>query len=168
MSPLYDGRMESGRKQGFSLLELMIVVSIIAILALMTLPNYIDKMVRDQVAEALPLADVAKPVVELAWRVDGTLPANNAAADLPPPEKIVSALVKSVAVDQGAIHITFGNKAHKTLQGKVLTLRPAVVEDARIVPVAWLCGGAAAPDKMTAKGQNRTSVPKGLLPVRCR
>lgn len=160
--------MERGLKRGFTLLELMVVVSIIAILALMTLPTYIDKMVRDQVAEALPLADVAKPVVELAWRSGAPLPADNAAADLPAPDKIVSTLVKSVAVEQGAIHITFGNKAHKTINGKVLTLRPAGVEDARIVPLAWLCGAASAPDKMTAKGEDRTNVPRALLPVRCR
>jgi type IV pilus assembly protein PilA len=164
----YDGRMESGRERGFTLLELLVVLSIIAILALMALPTYIDKMVRDQVAEALPLADVAKPVVEVAWRAGAALPADNAAADLPPPDKIVSTLVKSVTLEQGAIHIVFGNNAHKTLTGKTLTLRPAVVEDARVVPVAWLCGGAAAPEKMTAHGEDRTTVPKGLLPVRCR
>jgi type IV pilus assembly protein PilA len=153
---------------GFTLIELMVVVSIVAILAFMALPSYIDKMVRDQVAEALPLADIAKGGVQLAWLGGAALPADNAAASLPPPEKIVSALVKSVTVDQGAIHIVFGNKAHRTLAGKVLTVRPAVVEDAPIVPITWLCGGATAPDKMTAKGENRTTVPKALLPLRCR
>jgi len=37
-----------------------------------------------------------------------------------------------------------------------------------IVPVTWLCGMAPAPGKMTAKGVNRTDIPVGLLPLRCR
>jgi type IV pilus assembly protein PilA len=76
--------------------------------------------------------------------------------------------VQSVTLENGAIHIAFGNRAHKTLQGKVLTLRPAGVDDARVVPLAWLCGHAPAPDKMTALGQDRTTVPPGMLPLRCR
>jgi type IV pilus assembly protein PilA len=43
-----------------------------------------------------------------------------------------------------------------------------VVEDAAIVPVAWVCGYAAVPDKMTVKGVNRTDVQKSWLPVNCR
>ena len=43
--------------------------------------------------------------------------------------------------------------------GKVLTLRPAVVEEAPVVPVAWVCGSAEAPDKMTVKGKNETNIP---------
>jgi type IV pilus assembly protein PilA len=87
---------------------------------------------------------------------------------LPAPEKIVNQRVKKVTVDRGAIHIEFGNQAHRALQGKVLTVRAAGVDDARIVPVTWLCAGAATPDKMTVQGQDRTTVPRGLLPVRCR
>jgi len=59
--------------------------------------------------------------------------------------------VTNVAVEAGAVHITFGNQANAALKGKVLTLRPAIVEDATIVPVAWVCGNAAAPDKMTPR-----------------
>jgi len=54
------------------------------------------------------------------------------------------------------------------LKGKILTLRPAVVEDAPVVPVTWLCGYAGAPQKMTAMGTNRTDVPRAVLPSRCR
>lgn len=154
--------------QGFSLLELMVTLSVVAVLMLIALPSYLDKIVRDQVAEALPLADIAKAPVELAWKTGAALPADNAAAGLPPPELIVSNLVKSVTIDQGAIHIAFGNKANRTLKDKVLTVRPAVVEGAPVVPVAWLCGRAGAPEKMTAKGDNRTTVPAGVLPMRCR
>jgi len=50
----------------------------------------------------------------------------------------------------------------------VLTLRPAVVEDAPIVPVTWVCGHAAPPGKMTVKGENKTDIPITYLPFRCR
>lgn len=159
---------KSRGRQGFTLLELLVVVAVIAILALIALPNTMDRLVREQVVEALPLADVLKPPVEAAWRGGTPLPADNAAADLPPPEKIVSRLVQSVRLENGAIHLTFGNSAHRLLAGKVLTLRPAGVESARIVPLTWLCAGAAAPGNTTVQGENRTTVPAGLLPVRCR
>ena len=144
------------------------VVAIVAILALMALPSYQDKLVRDQIIEALPLADVAKPPITVAAGLKLPFPADNAAAGLPPAEKIVSNLVSSVAVEGGPIHITFGNRVNGAIKGKVLSLRPAVVEDAPIVPVAWICGFAPVPGNMTAKGANRTDVPARYLPFKCR
>jgi type IV pilus assembly protein PilA len=96
------------------------------------------------------------------------LPDSNEAAGLPPADKIVSNLVSSVSVKGGAINVTFGNHANSALKGKVLTLRPAVVADAPIVPVAWVCGNSTPPDKMTVKGENRTSIPAAFLPLKCR
>lgn len=154
--------------RGFTLIELMVALSVLVILLLLALPNFSDRAMREQIAEALPLADLAKPPVEAAWRASLPLPADNAAAGLPPPEKIVNQWVRAVTVQDGAIHIAFGNKANRALQGKTLTLRPAGVTDARIVPVTWLCGRASAPPQMTAQGQDRTDVPAQVLPVRCR
>jgi len=155
-------------RRGFTLIEMMVVLAIIAILALMAYPSYQDKFARDQINEALPLADLAKAPVAASWLLLKTLPADNAAAGLPPPEKIVSNLVSSVALEGGAIHITFGNRAAAALKGKVLTLRPAVVEDAQIVPVAWVCGTASVPGNMVARGVNRTTIPTAYLPGKCR
>jgi type IV pilus assembly protein PilA len=73
-----------------------------------------------------------------------------------------------VALEAGAIHITFGNRANGALQGKMLTLRPAVVDDAPIVPIAWVCGLAPVPGNMSAKGANRTNIPANYLPLKCR
>ena len=156
------------RTCGFTLVEMMVVIGIVAILALMAIPTYQDKFIRDQVAEALPLADLAKPPVALSWAVLQTFPADNAAAGLPVAEKIVNNFIGSVAIQGGAINITFGNKANHAILGKVLSLRPAVVEDAPIVPVTWVCGYATAPEKMTIKGENKTNIPPGYLPIRCR
>jgi type IV pilus assembly protein PilA len=165
---LTQGQDAPPRRGGFTLLELMVVVGVVAILALMALPSYQDKIIRDQIAEALPLADLAKAPVAAAWAATQTFPADNAAAALPPADKIVNNFVSAVAVQNGAIHITFGNRVNNQIKGKVLTLRPAVVEDAPVVPVTWVCGAAPAPDKMTVKGENRTSIPAGFLPFRCR
>ena len=68
----------------------------------------------------------------------------------------------------GAIHITFGNRANFLINGKVLSIRPAVVDDAPIVPVTWVCGTAEVPGKMTVKGENRTNIETGYLPFNCR
>jgi type IV pilus assembly protein PilA len=160
--------MSTPHRRGFTLIELMMVLAIIAILALIALPSFQDRIIRNQIREALPLADLAKPPVQAAWAASQPLPADNAAAGLPAPDRIVNQLVQSVALSDGAIHMTFGQRANGALQGKTLTLRPAVVEDARIVPITWLCGAAPVPNNMTARGEDRTTVPARFLPPRCR
>jgi type IV pilus assembly protein PilA len=153
---------------GFSMMEMLAVMAVIAILATLAVPTYLDKIIRDQVVEALPLADIAKVPVANAWAGLQTFPADNTAADLPAPDKIVNYVVSSVTVRGGAIDITFGNRANSVLSGKVLTLRPAVVDDAPIVPITWVCGYAAAPAKMAVKGTSNTSVAARYLPLKCR
>ncbi len=153
---------------GMTLIEILVVVAIIAILALMAAPGLQERTIREQVAAAAPLADVAKTPIAATWAATQTFPADNAAAGLPVPDKIVSNYVSAVAVANGAIHLTFGNNINAALKGKILTIRPAVVEDAPIVPVAWICGNARPPDQMTVKGENRTNLPPAFLPVNCR
>lgn len=163
--PLHRG---ARRNPGFTIVEMMVIVGIVAILALMALPVYTDKIIRDQIAEALPLADIVKAPVAAMWTARKAFPADNAAAGLPQADKIVNNFISSVTVENGAIHIAFGNRVNAQIKGKVLTLRPAVVVDTPIVPVTWVCGNAPAPDKMTAVGENKTDIPPLYLPFRCR
>jgi type IV pilus assembly protein PilA len=156
------------RHDGFSMMELMVVLAVIAILALMAVPSLTDKIIRDQIVESLPLADIAKAPVSASWATTRTLPADNAAAGLPASDKIVNNYIRSVSVREGAIDITFGNNAHTLIKDKVLTLRAAVVEDSPVVPVTWVCGNAAAPAPMTIRGENGTNIPAGYLPLKCR
>ncbi len=153
---------------GFSLLELMIVVAIIVILALIALPGVPDKLVRDRIVESVKLADIVKAPVAAAWSATGKLPVDNVEAGLPAADKIVNDYISSVAVESGAIQVTFGNHANAAIRGKVLSLRPGVIEDARIVPVSWVCGDADPPGKMVVKGLNKTSIAARYLPLNCR
>ena len=155
-------------RDGFSMIEIAVALAIIAILATLAVPSFQGSIVRDQIVSAVPLADIAKKPVALSWAALQVLPADNGSAGLPAPDKIVNNYISAVAVEDGAIQITFGNNVNSGIAGKVLTLRPAVVEDAPVVPVAWVCGFAAVPGNMTAMGDNRTNIPIGYLPLNCR
>lgn len=154
-------------QRAFSLIEMMVVIAIITILAGMAIPSYLNKIVREQIEAALPLSNLAKEPISALWKDQQILIPDNQTALLPVPEKIVSNLISSVKIEEGAIHMTFGNKANGYLKNKVLTLRPAVVPDAAMVPVAWVCGNSEAPDKMSVMGTNRTTIDAKYLPLAC-
>ena len=153
---------------GFSAIEMMVVVAIIGILAMIAIPSSLNRIIREQVAATIPWSDAAKEPVALLWKTTGKLPADNKEANLPSADKMVSNFVTNLSVENGAIHMTLGNKVNGKLQGKVLSMRPAVVDGEQVVPVAWICGNAKTPDKMTVKGDNKTSIADEYLPFACR
>lgn len=158
----------TGQHHGFTLVEMMVVIAVIGILALMAVPSFQERIVREQIVAAVPLADIAKTPIAASWAMTQSFPPDNTSAGLPAADKIVNNFITALSVQDGVIHLTFGNRAHSTIIGKVLTLRPAVVEDAPVVPVTWVCANAMGPDKMMVKGENKTTVPNQYLPLGCR
>ena len=154
--------------RGFTLIELMIVVAIMGILATIAMPTFQDRVIRSQVTEALNLADFAKRGVAEFYARSKRMPRDNSEAGLPPADRIVGNYVTALAVKDGVILVTFGNRVNVNIEGKRLAIRPAVVEGYPAVPIAWVCGNADAPNKMKVAGANETTLPGPHLPIDCR
>lgn len=80
--------MKTIKHGGFSLIELMIVVSIISILAMIATPSYQNYTRRARFAEVIATADVYKTAVALAIQEGSTLDEiNDGQAGIPLPPK---------------------------------------------------------------------------------
>jgi type IV pilus assembly protein PilA len=154
--------------RGFTLIEVMIVVAVLGILSMMAIPSYQDRVIRTQVGEGLNLAEFVRQSVQDYYKKNHRLPADNAAIGLPDSKLIIGNYVSDVAVRDGVVVITYGNRVNRFIAGKKLTLRPAVVEGHPVVPIAWICGNASVPQKMQVRGKNDTDIPGPHLPIDCR
>lgn len=135
-------------QQGFTLIELMIVVAIIGILAAVAIPAYTDYTVRSQVTEGLTLTKEVKVAVG-EFRADrGRLPTTHASASLPLATSITGSYVEQVAWDgTGGITITYGNKVNAVIDQATITMAAATPGGTvtSSSPLTWVCGNAAFP-----------------------
>jgi len=154
--------------KGFTLIELMIVVAIIGILAVHAVPSFQETLVRSQIAEAIGLADPIKKNISEYFYTYKQFPQHNEMAGIPKAEHLVGNFVTNMQVENGALHITLGNRINSSFNGKVLTLRPAFVSENLNSPISWLCGYAEPVNKMVAQGENKTNVSPINLSINCR
>lgn len=124
--------------------------------------------VRAQVSEGLAMAGLAKVTVAEHHITLGRFPIDNAEAGLPAQDLLIGNYVSGIRVEDGAIHIAFGNRADKAIRDRLLSLRPAFPTAGPSGHISWWCGYAPAIERMSANGRNLTSIPALYLPVQCR
>jgi len=110
-------------QQGFTLIELMIVVAIIGILAAIAIPQYAEYTNRARVSEGLQLSAGAKTGVAEFYSSNAVYPSSNAEAGLAAPGDIVGNNVTSVEVaGAGEITITYTGLSVSTCGAGVLVV----------------------------------------------
>ncbi len=180
-------------QQGFTLIELMIVVAIIGILAAVAIPAYQDYTIRAQVTEGLSLAADAKVSYSEFIMNRGRGPTvfsaalgSNPSLGLASPLSLSGNYTVSITANgTGGINIVYGNRANNNITNAATNLLTLVTATDLPLPLAgtpgpspttntaWVCGFAPAPQiagapRILGTTAAPTTISRRYLPADCR
>jgi len=163
-------RMRSHQPNGFTLIELMIVIAIIGILAVIAVPAYQNYTIRAQVTEGLNLAIDIKVALGEYYAETGAFPA--ADVTTAPPTGLgfpaAPAGVYSTAdlLAGGVIQITYnGPRTSALLTGNIVAIRAGTNANDDLL---WTCGNAAPAGTVLSANPTSPGMNAEWLPAPCR
>ncbi len=147
-------------QQGFTLIELMIVVAIIGILAAVALPAYQDYTIRAKMSEVILALSACRTSITEVYQSGGTAPgANNWGC-----EGVTSKYVGALSTDVDGVVVATVTGVSASVNGSCVTLIPMINATTTADSTAnmgeglygWICGGTG------------TDVLPNYLPGSCR
>lgn len=170
-------------QNGFTLIELMIVVAIVGILAAIALPSYQDYTVRAQVSEAMSLAAELKTGVTESF-VDGdaaglgryiaTVNADGAAGGPATTQKVTVINISNAPANLGSITLTLGGIPQLAGANQIVispTINGGVISAVNSTgTMRWVCAGAVGSKADVDAGfaVTKGTVLSNFLPSECR
>ena len=124
--------------RGFTLIEVMIVVVIVALLLSFAVPSYQNYVTRTQVAEGLSLSASVKIAVSEFYVTEGVWPGNNAEANVPDKHDIIGDFTEHISVKDNIIEIKYGYGAGPAIFNEKILLTAT----ANGSNMAWACASA--------------------------
>ena len=130
------------KQNGFTLIELMIVVAIIGIQAALALPAYQTYTARAQLAEALTLAGGLRSAIHEYHDNHGVWPSNNASAGVATPASVSGAYVASVTLNgPNIVALMRSSGVSAGVAGQTLTLATTTTGNGSYT---WTCSSSAS------------------------
>ena len=147
-------------QQGFTLIELMIVVAIIGILAAVALPAYQDYTIRAKMSEVILALSACRTSITEVYQTGGTAPGANSWGC----ENVTSKYVAALSTDPNGVVIATVQNISASVNGSCVTLIPMINGTTAALSASnmgeglygWICGGTG------------TDVAPNYLPGSCR